>query len=307
MKKNIIITGATSFIGVNLIDELVKHNYNITAIIRPYSINKKRLNTFRGIKIAELEMHEYKNINQYVQDISDSILINLAWNGTRGIERDDEELQKSNYEFSMDIVKAVVDSGCKMIINAGSQAEYGQHIGRISETTKCNPVTKYGIYKLKFFNEASNYCKLNNISFLELRFFSLYGPDDSPNTLILSILESMIKNKRCELTECIQKWNFLHIRDAVKGIINLIENKCDSGAYNFASLDTRCLKSFIEEMYVLSGSKSEIIYGAIEYPKTGKVELCPDVTKLINTGWKPEISFKDGISEIIERMRKGEI
>lgn len=307
MKKNIIITGATSFIGVNLIDELIKHNYNITAIIRTCSSNKNRLSTFNGIKIVALEMHQYKEINKHVKYINDSILINLAWNGTRGIERDDEELQRANYEFSMDIVKAVVDSGCKMVINAGSQAEYGQHIGLISEETDCNPVTEYGIYKLKFFNEASSYCKSNNISFLELRFFSLYGVDDSKNTMILSILDSMIKNKKCELTECIQKWNFLHIRDAVRGIINLIEDKCNSGAYNFGSLDTRSLKSFIEEMYVLSGSKSEIIYGAIEYPKTGKLELCPDVTKLINTGWKPEISFKDGVSEIIERMRKGEI
>lgn len=304
--RKVILAGATSFIGMNLISELYGRGYDITALIRPNSKNKHKIECFGNIKIVEIEMSEYKHLNEYIDYIRGSIIINLAWEGTRGSERDDHFMQKKNYEDALSAIKNFVDNGCEMIINAGSQAEYGFHEGIIFEDTECRPVTEYGKYKLKLYNESYDYCKKNNIKFVEARFFSLYGPGDSENTMIISILNSMIKNKACKLTECTQIWNFLHIRDAVRGIRTLIENECESGAYNFGSLDTRELKSFIEEMYYLSNSKSKMFYGSIDYTN-GVLHLAPNITKLMNTGWKPEIKFEDGIVEMIDIARRGEI
>ena len=74
--KNVIITGATSFIGINLISELMEHDFNITAIVRPQSEKKNRLNVFSGIKIVELEMNQYKNVNDFHFNIKIIIMFN---------------------------------------------------------------------------------------------------------------------------------------------------------------------------------------------------------------------------------------
>ena len=74
------------------------------------------------------------------------------------------------------------------------------------------------------YDEVVSFCKNNNVKFVEPRFFSLYGAGDYGGTLIMSVLDKMLKNESCDLTDCTQKWNFLNIKDAVTGIKILLEN-----------------------------------------------------------------------------------
>jgi nucleoside-diphosphate-sugar epimerase len=104
------------------------------------------------------------------------------------------------------------------------------------------------------------------------------------------------------LTQCIQKWDFLYIDDAVQGILRLMENDCVDGAYNFGSGKSEDLKVYIEEMHKITNSKSVLNYGAITYPPTGMVSILPIVEKFTRTGWHPKTSFSEGISHIIESI-----
>lgn len=70
---------------------------------------------------------------------------------------------------------------------------------------------------------------------IEPRFYSLYGPKDFGGALINSTLKKMVDNKFCDLTECVQLWDFLYIDDAIDGLTRLIENGVADGVYNFVS------------------------------------------------------------------------
>ena len=191
-------------------------------------------------------------------------------------------------------------------MSAGSQAEYGLQNEIISENTVPKPATAYGKSKLKFYEYGIEFCKNNNIKFVEPRFFSLYGAGDYEGTLIMSMLAKMLKNEPCELTDCTQKWNFLNIKDAVTGIKILLENEqVKSGTYNFASNDTRELKSFLLEMKNITNSKSKLNFGVLPHNDSGKYGINPDISKLLNTGWQPKIRFEDGIRILIEKCFKG--
>jgi nucleoside-diphosphate-sugar epimerase len=52
-------------------------------------------------------------------------------------------------------------------------------------------------------------------------------------------------------------------------------------------------------MYRITKSSSILNYGAISYPSTGMVNVNPDIEKLKNIGWKPEVTFEEGIKRII--------
>lgn len=298
--KNIYITGATSFIGVNLIKELLNKGYNVIAIIRNKSKNKDLLNGFKNIKIIELDMEEMEKLPS-LTDIRCDIFYHLAWNGTRGEARDNKKIQEDNYFNSIKVLKVAKKMGCKTFFSAGSQAEYGLHDCIVTEETIEKPVTEYGKNKLKFCNYAMDYCKNNNMVFIEPRFFSLYGVGDNENTLIINAIDKMLRNEIINLTACIQKWNYLNIKDAVDALIKLQDvNK--SGIYNFGSTDTRLLKDFIDEMYNITKSKSVINYGIIPYSKAGIVNVNPCIDKLVNEiNWVPKIKFCDGIKEIVEK------
>ena len=112
----------------------------------------------------------------------------------------------------------------------------------------------------------------------------------------------MFENKPCELTECIQLWDFLYIDDAIDGLIKLIENDVSDGIYNFGSGYSAPLKEFIPEIKKITNSNSELRYGTIPYPSTGIVNVNPDVNKLINCGWEPKVLFADGVKAICDYL-----
>lgn len=298
--KKAIITGATSFIGLHLIDRLISENWYVYAIIRANSEKIDLLPDCERVEKVFLEMNEYKALDEYISEPCDAY-VSLAWNGTRGKERSDESRQKENFLYSMEALRAIERIGCNVVISAGSQAEYGLMTEPIDEEFPCNPNTAYGKWKWMYYKEAFQFCRSHGMAFKEPRFFSLYGEDDNPNTMIQSIIRDMIEGKECKLTKGIQLWNFLYIDDAVEGVYRLMTVECEDGAYNFGSDDTRQLKNFIIEMQQIMGSKSVLQFGLLPYPISGLVNVCPKINKLQNqTGWCARVSFREGIERVMK-------
>lgn len=302
MKGTIVVTGATSFIGRELVKVLLEEEYKVYAIVRTNSNKLNLLPESNRLIIKFLDMKDYGRLSSIINERCD-IFYSLAWNGTRGQDRNDFEMQRNNYECSMVSVKEAAKLGCNLIISAGSQAEYGNISGMITEDTICNPNTEYGKFKLKLYNNVHQFCIAKGIHFKEPRFFSLYGVGDYEKTMIISILKDMLANRACKLTECIQLWDFLYLSDAIRGLIALAEKECDDGVYNFGSGDTRELRAFIMEMYEITKSESKLLFGAIPYPSTGMVSIYPNIEKLQReTGWKPNLTFQDGIKLVINEL-----
>lgn len=298
--KKIIVTGATGFVGRNLIKKLLGLDFYIYAIIRPNSLNKSRLNDAKNMTIIELDLNEIDKLPDYI-DIDCDVFYHLAWDGVRGEDRDNQTLQYNNYLNSLKTVEVAKRLNCTKYITTGSQAEYGLRDAKIDENTECKPLTEYGKRKYQFFKEATLLLSDYDISFKEARIFSLYGPGDHESTMVNSVLSKMVKNDSIDLTAGLHSWNFLHIDDAVDGIIKLIEVNCPNGPYNFSGDETKRLREFIEIMQKATKSKSAINYGAVPYPKSGMVGIDPDNRKLKKeTSWSPKIDFEHGIKAMVD-------
>jgi nucleoside-diphosphate-sugar epimerase len=302
--NNIVITGATSFIGIALIKELLKNGFFVYGVVRKNSIHISLLNEFsqsKNFKIIECDMSNYSTLGNIIHGEIDAF-IHLAWDGIRGATRMDKNLQKNNFLYSKEALNACYNMGCSYFIDAGSQAEYGPILGPVSENATPIPNTEYGREKLSFFQYAENFCSQNNVVYLHPRFFSIYGPGDNPKTLIMSTINKMFKNQPCYFTKAIQMWNYLYIDDLVYMLANLIENHV-FGTINFGGVETKPLKEFIYDMERVLGSSSELIFGAIEYPLTGPVSTFPNVDKLYNMMERKCItSFSQGILNIAKEI-----
>lgn len=291
-------------IGAELVNRSLDRNHEVIAVIRPNTSKRAILNIVPKLSIVECAMEDYYLLDDLIEGNVD-VAVSIAWNGTRGADRNNRILQEDNYYNSISFLKAMLKKGCQKFITAGSQAEYGIWTSskKLTENVIPNPNTEYGKYKLKFYESAKAYCHNNGCEIVEPRFFSLYGPGDYEETLIISMLKKMINNEPCELTECEQIWDFLYIDDAVDGLIELMENTIPEGIYNFGSGYSAPLKEFISEMKDITKSDSELRYGAIPYTNTGIVNVNPDVSKLMEIGWRNRTSFKLGIMKIIYNLK----
>lgn len=297
----ICVAGADCFIGIPLIKALANKVDEVVAVVKEDDASRSLFNEFDNVTTISLDFHNYEALGDTIGYVD--CLIVLTWIGTRGETRQNEKLQKENYNIISSAIKSVIAKGCKKVLTAGSQAEYGLVDGIISEDTPCNPNTEYGKYKLKLFNDMSVYCAQNGVSYKEPRFFSLYGPGDFSGTLIMSTIDKMLKNEDCPFTESTQSWDYLYIEDAVDAISQLCFKKCPEGAYNIGNGDSKPLKDFIEELKRIINSNSKLNFGAVPYGKSGAVSIHPNISKIKREiGWEPKFSFEQGIRLILKQI-----
>lgn len=305
---NIVITGATGFLGNAVVSKLLENgNHQIWIVVRPNSAHRGKLPLTDRMQMIELDLQNIDKLPDYIHEDVD-LFYHFAWDGIRAPYRDDAGLQGKNYELSVKTMEACRRLGCRKFIGCGSQAEYGNMHGVITEDYPCNPNTEYGKAKCRTYQTLHEYANQNGIDFIWGRVFSIYGPGDNENTLIMSCLDRMYQNRYIPLTECIQKWDYLYIEDAADVFLQFGDGNCHGGVYNIASGKHRELKQYIETMKRMTNSESILGYGAIPYPKSGMVSFIPSISKLQRELlWSPKVSFEEGIKKMIQRKKYEEV
>lgn len=295
-----VITGATSFIGLELTDYLLANGHSVIAVCRP---NSKGLSSIpEGVEIVASEMADYGNLLNEIEQAD--VFINLAWGGTGHDGRNVVDVQKENIAFTTAAFFAADKMGCKLFLEAGSQAEYGSTTEPQSEDSPCNPFSEYGKAKLQVKDELFELSEQMEIKYIHLRIFSMFGEKDHPWTLVMSAIDKMLLNEKVDLSPCTQNWNFIYIKDAVRIITTLCEKAVENPefkheVYNIASEDTRVLKDFVVRMKELTNSTSELNFGAMI--PSNLVSLQPDMSKTKSAVRViSEFTFDNVINRIIE-------
>ena len=273
-----VITGATSFIGLELTEYLLANGHSVIAVCRP---NSKGLSSIpNGVKVVSSEMADYGNLHNEIAQAD--VLINLAWGGTGHDGRNVVDVQNENIAYTTAAFFAADKMGCKLFIEAGSQAEYGSTTEPQSEDSPCNPFSEYGKAKLQVKEELFKLSEQMDMKYIHLRIFSMFGEKDHPWTLVMSAIDKMLRYEKVDLSPCTQNWNFIYIKDAVRIITTLCEKAVENQefkheVYNIASEDTRVLKDFVVRMKELTNSTSDLNFGAII--PANLVSLQPDMSK----------------------------
>ena len=302
--KKIVITGATSMIGINFINFVLNKDTQVLAIIRKNSNKKDLLPKSDKIKIIECDLKELENLEVSTKDYD--LFIHLAWEGTFGSARNEVYSQSLNIKYTLAATQLAKKLGCKKFIGAGSQAEYGRCDGRLSPNTKTSPETAYGISKLCAGNLSRILANQIGIEHIWMRILSVYGPYDNENTMIMTSIKEMLeKNQSPEYTKAEQLWDYIYIEDMVKALYLIGEKGKNNNIYCIGSGKQIPLYMYIEEIRRQIDENIKLKLGAKEYCENQVMNLCADITNLEkDTGFKPEIGFKEGIAKTIEWYKR---
>ena len=184
---------------------------------------------------------------------------------------------------------------------SGSQAEYGICNEWMKEEQECHPVSEYGKDKVLVYQQATKAAKELGVDYIHTRIFSVYGPGDHPWSLIETCIRTFLANGHMEMGPCTQQWNFLYVQEAAQILVKLLLGKVPAGVYNVAGEDTRPLKEYIEELFMICGEKGSYEFGYRPPNAEGCVSLMPELSKLKNAiGFHQQVSFKEGILETIK-------
>lgn len=308
---NVVVTGATSFLGRALVDRLLKDGNKVYAVVRPGSKNRKSLDTERqGLILIERNLEELHKLDEIIKEPCQAFY-HFGWDGSGSENRLIREVQQKNTEDSLKALEGARRLKCRRFLFSGSQAEYGIHQEAMTEETGCSPVSEYGLAKLAFLERAMEQTKkwrqegICDMEYIHARIFSVYGPGDHPWSLVESCIRTFSRGEYISLGECTQMWNFLYLDDCIRALILLMEQEKESvsGIYNVAGpeKESRPLKDYIRLMYEILGLHGSYSFGRRKPNAEGPANLIPDIKKLkAATGFEPEISFGEGIRRTYE-------
>lgn len=191
--KNIIITGASGFIGSFLVEKALNKGYQTWAGVRKNS-NKEYLQD-ANIKFIDLIFNDKQQLTTQLQDFKNSFgtidyIIHNA-GVTKCLNNSDFDLV--NYQYTVNFVEALTDANCipEKFVLISSLSAYGEgdekNYTPIKLTDKPNPNTAYGKSKLK----AEQYLQsTKNFPYIILRPTGVYGPRERDYFLMLKTLKS---------------------------------------------------------------------------------------------------------------------
>ena len=298
--KKVIVTGPTSMIGLATINECLKNNVSVLAIVRENTTRLDRLPKSDLIKIINCNIDKLDSIDTNNLDSDYDVFYHFAWGHTAKAERDNPLMQEQNVKYTLDAVKLASTLGCKKFIGAGSQAEYGMCEEVRTEDTLEAPLTSYGISKYSAKMLSRRMCDQLGMVHVWGRIFSVYGPHDNEGTMLNYGIDCFINGEKAKFSSATQMWNYLYEDDAGSMFYLLGEKNVESGVYCVAGKESDVLRKYIECMRDEFGTEAICEFAPIT-PNVKNLGLEVKIDKIVNaTGFLPKVSFNEGIKKMIE-------
>lgn len=299
----VIITGATGAIGTALIEHLIKYDVEVLVFCRENSNRNNRIPVNPLVKIKYCSLSGLETVENDTGKNYD-VFYHLAWDGTIGSGRNDMYGQNQNVKYALDAVGAAKRFGCHTFIGAGSQAEYGRVEGKLSPASPVFPENGYGIAKLCAGQMTREYAHQLGLKHIWVRILSVYGPNDSMQTMVMSTISKLKNGQNAQFTKGEQLWDYLYSADAAEALILLGEKGNDGKIYTLGSGRAKPLKEYIKIIAQILNAEDLIELGAVPYSEKQVMYLCADISDLTaDTGWLPKIEFKNGINRILNSIK----
>lgn len=288
---NVLITGATGFVGKHLVNRLLLSQKNVFCTIlreeaNPFDSRVEILNFWEETPSIIIDFLKKNSINGIIHLAS----VFLSSHEPTDIQR----LIDSNVKFGTLILDLAVRGNVKWFINTGTFWQNYQN-------SNYSPVNLYAATKQAFESIAQYYVETNKIKFCTIRLSDTYGPNDTRpkffnlwnkiaetgETLDMSCGDQIIDISYIE-----------NIIDAYTILINHLETKPEvikNGSIFAVKANERyTLKEMAKIFEEVTKQKININWGGRPY-REREVMLAWE-NGVIVPDWKPIIGIREGIS-----------
>ena len=258
---NILVTGATGFIGSHLCQELVRRGYQLFALSRSGKTdNIKFLLPKKEFHLLIADIRDSDTIGNIVKDNHIKVIFHLAAQLPNGNNLDNPYLCfDSNARGALNILNAAYQSGVDKFIYASTMSVYAEppEFLPVDESHRAQPTTIYGATKLAGELYCNIYSKAMNI--IVLRYSGAFGQGEKKSNAIPTFINQALNNKPITIHgDGTQTSDFVYIDDIVQGTLLAWESD-KPGVYNIGSGQETSVRELARHIVSITNSKSELV------------------------------------------------
>lgn len=315
MRKKILVTGGTGFIGSSLVKALVNQGGWVRVLDNGSRGSMRRFKDFNGkFEMKEGDVRDPKIVEEACKDID--CVIHMAYiNGTEFFYTKPELILEVAVKGMMNVLDGAIKNNVKEFFLASSSEVYQTpNIIPTPEEVPLvvpdphNPRYSYGGGKIisellilnygrKFFKRAVIFRPHNVygvdmgwehvIPQLTLRIKKLMADTDG-NGLVALPIQGSGKETRA----------FIYIDDFVEGFLKVLDKGKHLGIYNIGTMEETSIKQLAQDIGRCFSRQVKLLPGKLT--KGSTLRRCPNTEKLKNLGFKPKFSLKKGLQETVQ-------
>lgn len=309
-----LVTGATGFIGRNLVTRLVEAGVDVVCLLREKSLvpdfPPSAAGAFRSARILRVSggLDEVWRALPRVDWI-----FHLAAAGVKPSERDPALLNAANVDYPRQMVEFAAKVGARFVM-AGSSAEYADPTGAAALDEASPPQREriYGASKAEGTMAALATARARAVPALCCRLFNIYGPGEPEHRLFAAAVSGFIARRRIPLSSGTQIRDFVSVSDACSGMLAAAAWLADqtgtngNGVMNLCSGQGRSVLEFARDVGLAVGGDPALIgIGDLPLRADDVPALVGDSGLLRSrTGWRP-LPHAVALAREIEVMTKG--
>lgn len=290
----VIISGADGFIGSYTVSEFLRNGYEVLALGRRSTPSRLRPNKnmiYLPVDVADTESWQTQCISKKYD-----VFIHLAWDGSAGILRSNEEIQVKNALDCLKIMRAASEVGCNRFVCAGTIMEYETET--VVHLQQARPESNY-IYGAGK-SLAHSLCKIKGsdwgIEVVWPMITNAYGIGERSPRMLNSTIRKILDREPLEFTAALQNYDFIYVTDVAKALFLITERGYPFCEYMIGSTKARPLKEFIMELIEevapdLTPSFGVVPYSGVNLP----IEVFSTSKLKHDCGFTPLVSFREGV------------
>lgn len=295
--KTVLLTGATGFIGQSVIRPLLARKFIV------HAVTSKQLNsgTIENLFWHRANLLDANDTTRLIKKVCPTHLLHFAWYVEQGkVWNAVENLDW--LQASLHLARQFAESGGERVVISGSCAEYDwTEEGVYSEkTTALRPAHLYGATKHALNLTLTKFAEISNLSYAWGRIFYLFGANESPNRLVPSVINALLKNETAATSHGNQIRDFSNVEDVAEAFVALLASEV-FGAVNVASGRGVKIADVVRQIAEIAGKPELLRIGALPAAKNEPSEMIADITRLREeVGWQKDFDLKKSLTDTYE-------
>jgi len=282
--KTAIVTGATGFVGVHLVAELLSSGVEVTALCRKESPNLDRL---PGQVEIVYDMDQLPEAD---------VFYHLAWDGASGPGRADAVLQSSNVKLTLGALAAAHRSGAKFVALGTVYERFYEQVIMSGEYRSSD----FYILSKSYAHSISNQMAYKlGCSFVWCQVCHPIGRLIKPEQLIAYTVSSLVSRDAPSYGPAENLFDIVAVEDVAKALLLIGKQNTPRREYYIGSGAPCLLRDYLERAKQILDVPTPLLIG--KRPDDGYVfdRGWLDITPLSeDTGFAPVISFEQAVQNV---------
>ena len=292
----IVLTGATGFLGKELLNYLITCQYKIVLVKRK-TTDLKVIFKCHG----QIDSYDFDKLDDLFAEHTDIDAVVHAATDYGVDELNLTSVFWANEALPIKLIELAIKNKVKLFINIDTFFVKSRKV-------KYNYLQSYILSKRQFLEWGKYLANSQKISFSNIRLFHLYGPGDRGHKFIPNIVKRCLQGGEIDLTKGDQKRDFIYISDAVSAVGMIIKNnickKLKFRHYDIGTGESISIKEIILTVKALSKSNIILNFGALPYRKGEFNDIYANTLAIRKIDWAPKIDIKTGLLNVINESNK---